>query len=87
VTDNAEVMIFEAKESTEEWPPRNAVMFLLWLQRQLADVHPRCRNEVRIEIGHDSRLGSYIKLSHPNQPRSPRPLPQKGAMQPYTEVH
>jgi len=65
MTDSTEVMVFEGKEFTEEWPPKNAVMFLLWLQSKLADVHACYRNEVRIEIGHRRQCGSYIELSYP----------------------
>jgi len=65
MTDSTEVMVFESKEFTEDWPPKNAVMFLLWLQRKLADVHACYRNEVTIEIGHQWQRGSYIRLSYP----------------------
>jgi|HubBroStandDraft_6_1064221.scaffolds.fasta_scaffold512700_1 hypothetical protein len=65
MNEKNEVVIFEGKEFTAEWPPQNAVMFLLWLQRQLASVAVTSRNDVRIEIGHDSQDGSYITLSHP----------------------
>lgn len=68
MTDGTEVMVFEGKEFTEGWPPKKAVLFLLWLQRQLADVHACYRNEVRIEIGHQRQRGSYIKLSYPRPP-------------------
>jgi len=66
MTDSTEVMVFEGEEFTEEGPPKNAVMFLLWLQRQLADVNACYRNEVRIEIRHRrQQRGFYIKLSYP----------------------
>ena len=65
MVDGTEIMVFEAQELTGEWPPQNAVMFLLWLQRKLADVHPCYRDKVKIEIGHEWQHGSYIKLSYP----------------------
>jgi hypothetical protein len=68
MSEHSNVVIFEGKEFTTEWPPQNAVMFLLWLQRQLAGVAPSCRNDVRIEIGHNPQCGSYITLSHPSPP-------------------
>jgi len=77
MAENTEVMVFEGQESTENWPPRNAVMFLLWLQRKLADVHACYRNDVRIEIGHQWQRGSYVTLSYPRPtPGVPRKVPQ-----------
>jgi hypothetical protein len=64
MTDSIEVTVFEGEESAEEWPSENATMFLLWLQGKLADVHSGYRDKVRIEIGHEWRRGSYIKLSY-----------------------
>jgi hypothetical protein len=61
----AEIMVFDENEVSNERPPENAVMFLLWLQRKLSDVHARYRNEVRIEIGRDLDCGAFIKLSYP----------------------
>ena len=65
MADSTEVLVFEGKEFTEEWPPRNAVMFLLWLQKKLANVHACYRNDVKIDIGHQWQRGSYITLSYP----------------------
>jgi len=64
MTDSIEVTVFEGEESAEEWPPNNATMFLLWLQRKLAYVHAGHRDKVRIEIGHEWRRGSHIRLSY-----------------------
>jgi hypothetical protein len=76
--ENNEVVIFEGKQFTADWPPQNAVMFLLWLQRQLASVAAPSRNDVRIEIGHDSQGSSYITLSHP----TPKAVARRAAAQP-----
>jgi hypothetical protein len=78
MNEKNEVVIFEGKKFTEEWPPQNAVMFLLWLQRQLAGVPAQRRNDVRIDIGHDSRGGSYITLSHPLSQNGAHTVPQPG---------
>jgi hypothetical protein len=77
MNENNEVIIFEGKEFTAEWPPQNAVMFLLWLQRQLASVAAPYRNDVRIQIGHDTQGGSYITLSHP----TPKAIARQAAPQ------
>jgi hypothetical protein len=87
MSEKNEVIIFEGKKFTEEWPPQNAVMFLLWLQRQLAGVPAPCRNDVRIEIGHDARGGSYITLSHPIPKNESRhTIPQAGWNRPTPEA-
>ena len=74
---STEVVVFEGQVLTEEWPPENAVMFLLWLQRKLADVHSCYRNDVRIELGHEWRRGSFIRLSYPRPtPNAAKTIPQ-----------
>jgi len=64
MTDSIEVTLCDAEQSAEGSPPKNAVMFLLWLQKKLADVPACYRNKVRIEIGHAWDRGSYVRLSY-----------------------